>query len=75
MSYQERRQMYEAGLYWILREHGGPNGGWPPRDVSKVAGWACIRLLAHLTGRSPREVASDVIDHSIALEEESHGQF
>jgi hypothetical protein len=64
--------MYEAGLYWILRER--PRGGWPPREIDKVSGWLLVRFLADLCGRSPREVARDVIDHSLALEDESHGQ-
>ena len=63
-----RSDVYLSGLFWILRERGGPNGGWPPRDPGRVSGWAVVRLLAHMTNRSPREVAGDLIEHSIRLE-------
>jgi hypothetical protein len=59
---------YERGLYWILRERRGLHGGWPPRDVSKVSGWAVVKMLAHLAGTSPRTVAVDVIEHSLRTE-------
>jgi hypothetical protein len=64
------RKMYEAGLFWIIRERAG-SGGWPPRDVSKVSGWIVVRMLAAITGRTPREVALDVIEHSKMMEERS----
>jgi hypothetical protein len=64
---------YERGLYWILRERRGLHGGWPPRDVGKVSGWAVVKMLAAMSNRSPRAVAQDVIDHSIALES-PHGE-
>jgi hypothetical protein len=63
-------QMYEIGLYWILRER--PRGGWPPREINKVSGWTVVRMLADLTGRTPREVASDLIEHSLHLEGTYH---
>jgi hypothetical protein len=59
---------YAAGLHWILREHGGPNGGWPPRNINRVSGWAVVRMLADLTNRSSREVAADLIDQSMRLD-------
>jgi hypothetical protein len=59
--------LYAIGLYWILRERGS-NNGWPPRAISKVSGWAVVKLLAHMTNRSPREVANDLIQHSLLLE-------
>jgi hypothetical protein len=58
---------YWRGILWIIRERG-PNGGWPPRDVSKVSGWAVVRMLAHIHGKSTHEVAAQLIDTSIRLE-------
>jgi hypothetical protein len=57
-----REDMYHRAIYWILRERAGSNNGWPPRDVSKVSGWAVVRMTAHLHGRSVAEVAKDLID-------------
>lgn len=64
--------MYEAGIYWIIRERAGNNNGWPPRDLNAVCGWSVVRMLAALTGRSLREVASDVIEHSLHMEGRTH---
>ena len=61
---------YHLGLYWILRNHAG-GGGWPPRDVSKVAGWSVVRMLAYQTGRTVRDVAIDLIAHAEVME---HGE-
>lgn len=61
--------VYLRGLFWILRERAGA-GGWPPRDICKVSGWTVIKLLAHISDRSPREVAGDVIQYSEHLEQE-----
>ena len=58
--------IYNAGLYWILREH--TNGGWPPRDAAKVGGWAVVRMLARMCGKSPREVAIDLIERFEAMD-------
>jgi hypothetical protein len=63
-----RTTMYDQGLYWILRERAGA-GGWPPRDIDKVSGWLVVRMLAHLSGRSPREVAADLIEHATVMGE------
>jgi len=68
MSHRDRQHMYEAGIYWIIRERAGNNNGWPPRDLNKVCGWQVVRMLAHLTNRSAREVASDVVRQSLAIE-------
>jgi hypothetical protein len=57
---------YLRGLFWVLRERAG-GGGWPPRDINKVAGWTVVRLLADLSGRSSRQVAADVIEHALHL--------
>jgi hypothetical protein len=62
------RMQYDMGIYWILRERAG-GGGWPPRDIEKVSGWTVVRMLAHLANRSPREVAADLIEHSIFMGE------
>jgi hypothetical protein len=59
---------YHLGLFWILRERAG-GGGWPPRDIEKVSGWTVVRMLAHLSGRTPREVAADLIEHSTVMGE------
>ena len=61
----KQNDTYERGLYWILRERQG--GGWPPRDVCKVSGWIVVRMLAAISGKSVREVAADLIQHSLAL--------
>jgi hypothetical protein len=63
-----KHDLYAAGLFWIIREKGGPNGGWPPRDITRVAGWAVVRMLADLTGRYPGEVAKDLIEHSLHID-------
>lgn len=52
---------YEDAIGWIVRERAG-QGGWPPREVSKVAGWLVVRMVADLFSRSTRVVALDVID-------------
>jgi hypothetical protein len=59
---------YHLGLYWILRERAGA-GGWPPTDINKVSGWLVVRMLAHLSGRTPRDVAADVIEHAAIMGE------
>jgi hypothetical protein len=59
---------YHYGLYWILRERAG-GGGWPPRDINAVSGWLVVRMLAHLSGRTPREVAADVVEHAKVMGE------
>jgi hypothetical protein len=68
-----KQDIYAAGLFWILRERRSSHGGWPPRDVNTVSGWTIVRFLADLTGRSPREVAVDLIDHSKQLDLEDGG--
>jgi hypothetical protein len=57
---------YERAVGWIVRERAGSNGGWPPRDVARVSGWAVVRFTADLFDRSVREVARDIIDMSLA---------
>jgi hypothetical protein len=63
-----RTDVYLSGLFWIIRERGGPNGGWPPHDIGRVSGWKVVQLLAHLTNRSARQVAGDLIEHSTHME-------
>lgn len=59
--------LYNQGLYWIIRERGA-NGGWPPRDIGKVSGWTIVRMLAGMVGKSPRAVAVDLIERNEALD-------
>jgi hypothetical protein len=71
-----RRDCYERGLYWIIRQRAGGNG-WPPRDISKVCGWTVVNMLAHLVHETPRKVAADLIDHVETTENgnvESHNE-
>jgi hypothetical protein len=63
---EKQQKMYEAALYWLIRERGG-GGGWPPRDINKVSGWITIRMIADLCGRTPREVAADLIEQSMLI--------
>ena len=60
---------YERAVGWIIRERAGSNGGWPPRDISRVCGWAVVRFTADLFGRPVREVARDIVDMSILGED------
>ena len=58
---------YLHSIYWLLRQRVG--GGWPPRDVGKVSGWMVVRMLAHQSGRSPRDVAADLVEQSLKFDE------
>lgn len=58
-----KNRLYNEGIQWILHEHS--NGGWPPRNVNAVCGWAVVRMLAKITSRSTKEVAEDVIRRSL----------
>jgi hypothetical protein len=71
LTERARHEAYLIGLFWILRERS-PKGGWPPRDIEKVSGWTVVRMLAHIAGRSVRDVASDVIKHAQIMEETDH---
>ena len=62
------KDQYLHSIYYILRERAG-GGGWPPREVSKVSGWMVVRMLAHQSGRSTREVAADIIEQSLVMGE------
>lgn len=62
---------YDAGVFFILRRNGGKR--WPPRDVAKVSGWQMTRMLAHQFDKPVAEVARDIIERALALEEGSHG--
>jgi hypothetical protein len=58
-----QRCSYEDAIGWIVRNRAG-QGGWPPRDVSKVAGWLVVLMVADLFSQSPRVVALDIIDYA-----------
>ena len=66
---RSQHDVYLAGLFWILRERAGSNGGWPPRDIDRVCGWAVVRMLARLADKNPREVAADVIEHALHMDD------
>jgi hypothetical protein len=63
-AYRMQNDLYMKGLFFIIRECA-----WPPRDVSKVSGWLCVRMLAAMTERSVTSVASEVIETAIKLDE------
>jgi hypothetical protein len=62
---------YDAALFYILVEREGKL--WPPRGVHTVSGWFGTRLVAHAFGKTPTDVARDIIDRALKLEEGEHG--
>ena len=58
---------YITGLMWIIRNKGGVNGGWPPRDTKRVHSWVTVRMLAKLSGKDEMSVAKDLIEWHLAL--------
>jgi hypothetical protein len=52
---------YDKALRSIMR-HRGRNGGWPPRDLAQVCGWQMVQIVADIFGKTPRDVAQDLID-------------
>lgn len=58
-----RHCSYEDAIGWIVRNRAG-QGGWPPREVSKVAGWLVVLMVADLFSQTPRTVALDVIEQA-----------
>jgi len=68
------RSFYHKGLAWIVDHRGGHNGRWPPREVKDCVGWQCVRIVADLTDRRPREVAIDLIDAVKQAEETGNVQ-
>jgi hypothetical protein len=64
---------YDAGVFFIIAGSGGKH--WPLRDVGNVAGYRTTKMLAHMFGKSNREVARDIIDRSLKLEEGEHGEW
>lgn len=62
---------YEAGLYFILQVRNGKL--WPPREVGTVRAWKTTQMLAFMFGKSTTEVARDVINTALTLEEGEHG--
>ena len=63
---------YDAGVFFILRGNDGKH--WPIRDVGTVSGYRTTRMLAHMFGKTVREVAKDIVDRALKLEEGEHGQ-
>ena len=61
--------LYLRGLFWIIRERRCANGGWPPRNVSKVSGWTTVRMLAALSDRPVQSVARELIDTAEKLDQ------
>jgi hypothetical protein len=59
-----QHDLYLRGLFFIIRECA-----WPPRDISKVSGWLCVRMLAAMTERSVTSVASELIEIAINMDE------
>ena len=62
---------YDAGVFFIL--HGNDGKHWPPQSVQAVSAWRMTRMLAHMYGKSVREVARDIIDRARKLEDGEHG--
>jgi hypothetical protein len=63
---------YDAGVFFILAGNGGKH--WPLRDIGNVAGFRTTKMLAHMYGKSAREVARDIIDRAQKLEEGEYGE-
>jgi hypothetical protein len=63
---------YDAGVFFIINGNGGKH--WPLRDVGTVSGYRTTKMLAHMFGKSNREVARDIIDRATILEEGEHGE-
>ena len=57
---------YDAGLLFILR---GCGKKWPLRNITQVAGWTVTRLLAHAFDKRVGDVAREIIDLQIKLED------
>lgn len=62
---------YDAGLFFILR---GCGKKWPLRNVAQVSGWTVTRMLAHMFDKRVTDVAKEVIDLQVKLEEGEHGK-
>ena len=62
---------YDAGVFFIL--YGNDGKHWPLRDVGTVSGYRTTRMLAHMFGKTVREVARDIIDRAQKMEGD-HGE-
>jgi hypothetical protein len=60
---------YDLGLLFILR---GCGKKWPLRSISQVSGWSVTRLLAHAFDKRPADVAKELIDLQVKLEDGEH---
>jgi len=58
---------YDAGVFFILSGSGGKH--WPLRDVGTVSGYRTTKMLAHMFGKPIRDVARDIIDRAIKMED------
>jgi len=61
---------YDAGIFFILQIRNGKF--WPPRETGTVSAWKTTQMLAHMFGKTVREVARDIIDRAQKMEGE-HG--
>jgi len=61
---------YDVGNFFVLR---GCGKQWPLRDVAQVSGWTVTRMLAHMFDKRVTDVAKEIIDLQIVLEEGEHG--
>lgn len=62
---------YDAGVFFILQIGNGKT--WPPREVSTVCTWRMTRMLAHMFGKPVRDVARDIIDRALKMEDGEYG--
>lgn len=67
---------YRAALFFILREqHNGHRTSRKQRaamqsgNVDNISDWQMVRLIAHSFGKSGREVARDLVDEYLTLEQ------
>lgn len=62
---------YESALVWLVREHGG-GGGHPPKHRHQVSGWITVRLVAHIFNKTLSEVANDIVDLFVVMDDREH---
>ena len=61
---------YDVGIFFILR---GCGKQWPLRSVAQVSGWTVTRMLAHMFDKRVTDVAKEIIDLQITLEDGEYG--
>jgi hypothetical protein len=62
---------YDAGIYFILQVRNGKL--WPPRRMETVRQWKTTQMLAFMYGKTNTEVAAEIIDTALRLEEGEYG--